>query len=91
MDGFAESLSMVDELMLLDIYPARELPMEGVTSDVLLEKVKLDAKQLLSKEAVLDRVKQDKKSTEILMTVGAGDVSNLIDPIAKILEGDEHE
>src|SRR5690606_10330808 len=46
MDGFAESLSQFDELILLDIYPARELPIEGITSDVLLEKINLDQKEI---------------------------------------------
>ncbi|GAL62357.1 UDP-N-acetylmuramate-alanine ligase [Algibacter lectus] len=57
-DDFAQSLSQFDELMLLDIYPARELPMEGVTSEWLLSKVKSDKKQLVSKANLLAEIKK---------------------------------
>ena len=55
-DGFAESLSMLDRVILLDIYPARELPVEGVSSAMLLDKITLNDKQLCPKTGVLDLI-----------------------------------
>ncbi len=79
MDGFAEELSKADRLVLMDIYPARELPMEGITSAALLEKITLDHKQLLTPNEVLDFVTNDKPA--LLMTLGAGDIDRLVLPI----------
>lgn len=79
--GFAESLSMLDELILLDIYPARELPIEGVSSSRLLEKIKCNTQQLLSKEAALDYLIAQKP--EVLLVLGAGDIDRLVEPIRK--------
>lgn len=85
MDGFAQSLSMLDELILLDIYPARELPIEGVSSQILLEKVSLRNKRLLSMEEAMDYLKEH--PTEVLMTLGAGDIDRMVAPLKKIFEG----
>ncbi|MES2690527.1 MAG: Mur ligase family protein [Bacteroidota bacterium] len=82
-DGFAESLSMADETILLDIYPARELPMEGVTSKIIFDKMKLDKKTLSTKEQLLDLLKT--KNVEVLLTVGAGDIDTLVNPIGEML------
>jgi UDP-N-acetylmuramate--alanine ligase len=82
-DGFAETLDLADEVILLPIYPARELPMEGVTSEMVLNKMKINNKQLLQKEEVLEWVKNNK--TELLITAGAGDIDTLVEPIKKIL------
>ena len=71
-DEFAESLSEFDELILLDIYPARELPIEGVTSSWLLDKVKNEHKKLVSKSNLIDEIK--KSSAQIILTIGAGDI-----------------
>ena len=71
-DGFAESLSKFDELLLLDIYPARELPIEGVTSKWLLEKIKNPNKQLISKSELIDEIK--KSDAQVILTIGAGDI-----------------
>ena len=71
-DGFAESLSKFDELLLLDIYPARELPIEGVTSKWLLEKIKNSNKQLISKSELIDEIK--KSDAQVILTIGAGDI-----------------
>jgi UDP-N-acetylmuramate--alanine ligase len=83
-DGFAESLSMLDECILLDIYPARELPIEGVTSAMLLEKMKLKNKILLQKNELIDDLK--KRNLDVLLTLGAGDIDKLVEPIQKMLE-----
>ncbi len=79
---FAESLSMLDTLILLDIYPARELPIEGVSSKMLLDITPLDSKMLLSKHEVLEYLHNNKP--EILLTLGAGDIDQLVPKIEKI-------
>lgn len=81
-DGFAETLDLADEVILLPIYPARELPMEGVNSEMILNKMKINNKQVLDKEEVLGWVKNSK--TELLITAGAGDIDTLVEPIKKI-------
>lgn len=80
---FAEVLSTVDELLLLDIYPARELPMEGITSEFLRAKLTLENSGVYSKEEVLKYVKENQP--ELLVTVGAGDIDTLIQPLKNIL------
>ncbi len=82
-DEFAKVLSTVDELMLLEIYPARELPMEGVNAQLLLDKINLEHKEIVDKDGVLRRVKNDKP--ELLVTVGAGDIDTLIQPLKNIM------
>jgi UDP-N-acetylmuramate--alanine ligase len=82
-DEFAEVLSTVDDLLLLDIYPARELPLEGIDSAWLLDKIQLESKLRCGKDAVLEEVRQ--KNPELLLTVGAGDVDTLILPLKKLL------
>jgi len=82
-EGFSEVLSMTDELIMLDIYPARELPIEGVSSAMILDKVSIEAKQILSKEQTLDYIRSQKP--ELLLTVGAGDIDTLIVPLKEIL------
>jgi UDP-N-acetylmuramate--alanine ligase len=82
-DGFAEALDMVDELIMLDIYPARELPIEGVTSDMILQRMHLQSKQILSKQQALDKIDTDRP--ELLLTVGAGDIDTLVQPLKKAL------
>jgi UDP-N-acetylmuramate--alanine ligase len=69
-DEFAESLDMADEVMLLPIYPARELPIEGVSSEMILDKMELEKKKVLSKEGMLSWVK--KKSTKTFSDVRGG-------------------
>ncbi|MGZ3862901.1 MAG: UDP-N-acetylmuramate--L-alanine ligase [Bacteroidia bacterium] len=83
-DGFAESLDMLDECLLLDIYPAREKPIEGITSTMLLGKMKSKNKKLLQKNEVIDYLKTHK--TEVLMTLGAGDIDTLVEPIEQYLK-----
>ena len=79
-NDFADALSLLDELILLDIYPARELPIEGVTSDIILSKVKLSNKTLCSKENLLPLLKE--KEIDVLVTFGAGDIDTLV-PLIK--------
>ncbi|MBL7702634.1 MAG: UDP-N-acetylmuramate--L-alanine ligase [Ferruginibacter sp.] len=82
-DGFAETLDLADEVILLPIYPARELPMEGVSSEMILNKMKGNNKMILDKNELLDWVKNNK--TELLITAGAGDIDTLVEPVKKIL------
>jgi UDP-N-acetylmuramate--alanine ligase len=83
MDGFAESLSLPDKLILLDIYPARELPMEGVTSKVVFDKVTIKDKILCTKSELMSVL--EKEETDILVTVGAGDIDTFVKPIKDML------
>ena len=83
-DGFAEVLSMTDKLILLDIYPARELPIEGVSSAMILNKVNIADKQIRDKQETIAYVKHEKP--ELLLTVGAGDIDTLIEPLKKVLQ-----
>ncbi|NQV74804.1 MAG: UDP-N-acetylmuramate--L-alanine ligase, partial [Bacteroidetes bacterium] len=83
-DGFAEVLSLVDDLILLDIYPARELPIEGVTSSMILDKANNASKQNLSKQDAVEYIRANKP--ELLLTVGAGDIDTLIEPLKTILK-----
>ncbi len=81
---FAKSLSLLDELILLDIYPAREKPIEGVTSHIIFDKVTCP-KILIKKEELLPLLEK-KQDIEILLTIGAGDIDQLLNPIKKLLE-----
>lgn len=71
-DEFAKSLAQFDEIILLEIYPAREKPMEGITSSWLLSNIKNDQKQLVPKENLIHHIKSI--NTDVLLTVGAGDI-----------------
>jgi len=77
---FAAALSELDELILLDIYPARELPIEGVTSELILNDVKLENKTLCSKENLLPLLKE--RNLDVLVTFGAGDIDKMV-PLIK--------
>ncbi|MFB0910838.1 MAG: cyanophycin synthetase, partial [Flavobacterium sp.] len=82
-DDFAKSLSQFDELLLLDIYPARELPMEGITSEWLLGKVDHKNKKLTSKENVIRGILDS--NAQVIVTIGAGDIGELVESIKKAL------
>lgn len=84
-DEFADSLSLLDELILLDIYPAREKPIDGVSSKLIFDKVKTDNKLLIKKEDLLDNIRI--KDSEILLTIGAGDIDRFVEPIRKLILG----
>lgn len=81
-DGFAQSLSLLDEVILLDIYPARELPIPGVDSNLILQKISVPA-CLCKKEELIDLLKS--KELEVLLTLGAGDIDKLVEPIKNML------
>ncbi len=83
-DGFAKSLSIADKVLLLDIYPARELPIEGVSSAVLLEKITSPYKILVSKQELVKWAANEKPP--LFATIGAGDIDALVEPIRKVLE-----
>ncbi len=82
-DDFATSLALADRLIMLDIYPARELPLPGVTSEMLLEKIDLSDKSLTSKENLLSTLKS--LDTDIVVTIGAGDIDRLVQPVVQLL------
>ena len=82
-DEFAHSLDMADQVILLPIYPAREVPMEGVTTELILNKMLLPQKQILDKNAMLDWVKLYKP--KLLVMCGAGDIDALVQPVKEIL------
>ena len=76
---------MLDELLLLDIYPARELPIEGVTSQIIFDRVTIEKKRMLHKEEVLEQLEQ-MDDMDIIVTFGAGDVDRLIPSIKELAE-----
>ena len=82
-DGFSEVLSNSDELILLDIYPARELPILGVSSEMILDNVDLVNKMMCSKQNLVSLLAS--KNIDVLLTVGAGDIDTLVDPIRQML------
>lgn len=82
-DGFAESLSQFDEILLLEIYPARELPIEGVNSSWLLDKITSKKKQLVTKEKLLTSF--ENSDAEVYVTIGAGDIGEMVKDIKKVL------
>ncbi len=81
--GFAESLDAADEVILLPIYPARELPMEGVSSELISGAMKLDNRKVLTKDAMLEWVTSSRPS--LLIMCGAGDIDTLVEPVKEIL------
>ena len=82
--GFSQSLSIADEVFLLDIYPARERPLPGITSEILLAQITSPTKAIRTKEQVLEAAKID-DSFDILATVGAGDIDTLVPQLKLIL------
>lgn len=82
--GFAESLGLLDELILLDIYPAREEQIPGVTSAIIFENVQLDEKVLIGPEQLVKVLKE--RDPEVLLTMGAGDIDKLVEPLKSWME-----
>ncbi|MEP7253342.1 MAG: UDP-N-acetylmuramate--L-alanine ligase, partial [Ginsengibacter sp.] len=87
-----EVLDMADEVLLLPIYPARELPMEGVTSQIILDKMKNKNARIMSAEELLNYIAGSYKTSaqrsvfgELLITAGAGDIDRLVEPIKNFL------
>ena len=100
-DGFAESLDLADEVILLPIYPARELPIEGVSSEMIVDKMKLKRKQIMTREEVLNSVKQlvsedtnhgvgivgqATSNGVVFITAGAGDIDAMLPELKKKIE-----
>jgi UDP-N-acetylmuramate--alanine ligase len=82
-DDFAKSLDLLDECILLEIYPAREKPIEGITSQWLIEKLKIENKKVMTKVGVLETMKTNQP--QVLLTMGAGDIDTLVEPLEKLL------
>jgi UDP-N-acetylmuramate--alanine ligase len=82
-DDFAKSLSAFDEVIMMDIYPARELPMEGITSQWLMDKMTNGNKKLVSKENLISAIKNSGK--KVIVTIGAGDIGEMVNDIKKAL------
>jgi UDP-N-acetylmuramate--alanine ligase len=85
---FAEVLSTLDEAILLDIYPARELPIEGVNSQMILDKLTISKKQLCSMNELVE-VLRKRDDLEILVSFGAGDIDTLVKPIKEMLKAEK--
>jgi len=83
-DGFARILDELDEVILLPVYPARELPIEGVSSEMILERMKCKNKRLLRKEDLPGSLNIDE--LDVLVTIGAGDIDTLVQPIENALK-----
>ncbi len=83
-EGFSKSLSLADELLLMDIYPARELPIAGVDSDMLLDAVSSTVKIRCSKADLMQKL--ENIELDVLVTVGAGDIDTFVDPIRNMLK-----
>ncbi len=83
-DGFARILDELDEVILLPVYPARELPIEGVSSELIFNKMKLKNKRLLEKKDIPGKI--DLHSIDVLVTIGAGDIDTLVGPIEEMLK-----
>ena len=83
-EEFAQALSAVDKLILLDIYPAREEPIPGVSSEIIFDKVTAPEKVLLKKEELMDYLHNEKIDT--LITFGAGNIDRYTGEITKMLE-----
>ena len=90
--GFAEALDLADEVILLPIYPARELPIAGISSETILLQMQNDYRSVMTKSAVMDWIKEEyvpdvnKEFGEVLITAGAGDIDTLIEPIKNELK-----
>jgi len=84
-DEFAASLDLADEIYLLPIYPARELPIEGVTSDMIAGKVAGGKAKVCGREEVLEVI-EGRSDWELVITAGAGDIDTLVEPIRQLLE-----
>ncbi|MGC9373973.1 MAG: UDP-N-acetylmuramate--L-alanine ligase [Bacteroidales bacterium] len=83
-DEFAQSLDLLDEIILLDIYPAREEPIPGITSEIIFNKIKKSKKFLCTKNNVLKILKE--RNPEVLLTLGAGDIDEIVKPIKEMFE-----
>ena len=83
-DAFAGSLEMLDVLILMDIYPAREEPIPGVSASMIFDRTRLKDKMLVSREQLLRVVRE--QDPELLVTMGAGDIDQFVEPIGEFLK-----
>jgi UDP-N-acetylmuramate--alanine ligase len=83
-EEFAESLSLLDELILMDIYPARELPVEGVSSKIIFDKVRIENKIMCRRNELMDILAN--RNIDVLITLGAGDIDRFTEPITQLLK-----
>ncbi|MDR3297013.1 MAG: UDP-N-acetylmuramate--L-alanine ligase [Prevotellaceae bacterium] len=83
-DDFALSLALLDELILLPIYPAREEPIAGVSSALIFDKLKLKSKVMCEKSELVDLIRSKASSLQVLVTLGAGDIDTLVEPIKNL-------
>src|SRR5699024_9693586 len=83
-EEFAQSLSLFDQVLLLDIYPARELPIEGITSQWLLDKIQSTDKKLIQKEMIFDEINDS--PFQVIIMAGAGDITKEVQNVVKLLE-----
>lgn len=83
-EGFAKELDKLDEVWLMDIYPAREIPIAGVTSQMLIELMNNPKRKILSRDEILQEMKNVR--TGVIMTLGAGDIDTLVKPISELLK-----
>src|SRR5690606_13836790 len=83
--GFAKQLSLADEVLLLDIYPAREQPVEGVTSDLIFRQLTCRRKMLIPKAKLVETIR-GKNDVDVLVTIGAGDIDQYLNPIKQIIQ-----
>lgn len=86
---FAEALSLADEVILTDIYPARELPIPGVTSKIIFDRINCDNKALISKLDFVETIKN--RNFDILLSLGAGDLSNLLPQVVEFLTDENNK
>ncbi|HUR11466.1 MAG TPA: UDP-N-acetylmuramate--L-alanine ligase [Flavitalea sp.] len=86
--GFAKSLDMADEVLLLPIYPARELPIEGVTSDIIVAGMNNKQVSIVTKELAIEKIKQlvSEDKLDVLITAGAGDIDMLVPKLRNVIE-----
>jgi UDP-N-acetylmuramate--alanine ligase len=90
-DDFAKSLSLADKVVLLPIYPARELPIEGVSSKMILDKINAKEKEIVEKNELVNWMSEyankiDKEFGEVIIAAGAGDIDTLLQPLKEIIE-----
>ncbi|MFM8489020.1 MAG: UDP-N-acetylmuramate--L-alanine ligase, partial [Bacteroidota bacterium] len=83
-DAFAAALDKLDNCLLLPIYPAREQPIEGITSEMLLAKMTLGSRELVQKSELLQLIGNNRP--EVLITMGAGDIDTLVEPLKNLIE-----
>ena len=87
MDSFAEELSRLDEILVMPIYPARELPIAGITSDVLVSKINNPQKKLVEAKNIGEEIA--KSNLEVLLTIGAGDIDRIVNLLKEQLNNEQ--